>query len=163
MSGEHARPTSVLFRSAPGPKAAPQGAKHGRHTGRGRWLRRRILAYRDIQFLSTHVPGDTGPREERLLLVHGRKVVGQVHYRLCTACGTGVITGVDMEEHLHSTGLGTRALSHLRSRYPSISWRSTLTLRTTRELLRRMGIPTTSADTTCAHADARQDPVRPAG
>ncbi|GGX23238.1 hypothetical protein GCM10010353_42840 [Streptomyces chryseus] len=74
-----------------------------------------------------------------------------------------MITGVDMDDRLRSTGLGTRALSHLRSRYPSITWRSTLTLRTTRELLRRMRIPTTAANTTCAHARARPQSRQPAG
>ncbi|WP_240805653.1 hypothetical protein [Streptomyces sp. A1547] len=129
----------------------------------GRRLRRRILAYRDIEFLSTRIPGDPGPGQECLLLVHGRKVVGQIHYRLCTTCGEGVITGVDIDEHFLSSGLPTRALAHLRSRHPGTTWRSTLTLRTTRNLLRRMRIPITPADIACVHARALPDPLQPTG
>ncbi|MFK0238506.1 hypothetical protein [Streptomyces vinaceus] len=163
MSGDHARPTSGLFRSAP--QTPPHATRHGRREGFGRRLRRRLLAYRDIEFLSTHIPGEPGqapgPGQECLLLVHVRKVVGQIHYRLCTACGEGVITGVDIDEHFLTSGLSTRALSHLRSRHPGTTWRSTLALRTTRDLLRRMRIPTASADTGCAHAPAVPDAMQP--
>ncbi|MGW5848787.1 hypothetical protein ACWFQ8_12690 [Streptomyces sp. NPDC055254] len=153
MSGEHARPTSAPFRSrsAREAEALPQGAKHRRRRGFIRRLRRRLIAYRDIEFLSTRIPGDRGPGEERLLLVHIRRVVGQVHYRTCDMCAEGVITGIDIDEDLHSAGLGTRALSHLRSRYPGIAWRSTQTLRpATRDLLRRTLAPTT--EFACTHA-----------
>ncbi|MFD3697954.1 hypothetical protein ACFWUZ_17645 [Streptomyces sp. NPDC058646] len=159
MSGIHARPTSALFRSAADTETAPAAhrAKHGRRSGFARRLRRRILAYRSIEFCSTHVPGDTaGLEEDCLLLVHVRKVVGQIHYRTCTTCGEGVITGIDIDDHLLSTGIGTRALSHLHSRHPGITWRTTLTLRTTRDLLRRMRIPVDTADIMCAHAGAPQ-------
>ncbi|MEU9256706.1 N-acetyltransferase [Streptomyces sp. NPDC048270] len=74
-------------------------------------------------------------------MVHVRKVVGQIHYRTCTTCGEGVITGIHIDHRLLPTGIGTRALSHLHSRHPGITWRSTLTLRTTPDLLRRMRIP----------------------
>ncbi|THA51470.1 N-acetyltransferase [Streptomyces sp. A1136] len=94
-------------------------------------------------------------------MVHGRKVVGQIHYRICAACAEGVVTGLDLDGHLHSTGIGTRALSHLRSRYPGTTWRSTLTLRTTRDLFRRMRIPAASADVVCAHARAGRDALQP--
>ncbi|MEU9146076.1 hypothetical protein [Streptomyces sp. NPDC048349] len=154
MSGEHARPTSVLFRSAPETKAPLHRARRSRRGGLGRRLRRRLFAYRDVEFLSTHIPGDPGPGEECLLLVHVRRVVGQIHYRACATCGEGTITSIDIDEDLHSTGLGTRAVSHLRSRHPGLTWRSTLTLRTTRDLLRRMRIPTSAALTTCAHTRA---------
>ncbi|GGY90090.1 hypothetical protein [Streptomyces avidinii] len=158
MSGDHARSTSALFRSAPQPGAPPYAARQGRRReGLGRRLRRRIRAYRDIEFLSTHIPGDPSPGQECLLLVHVRKVVGQVHYQICTACGTGVITGVDIDEYFLSSGLGNRALAHLRSRHPGISWRSTLNLRTTRDLLRRMCIPAAPADVTCVHTLAATD------
>lgn len=166
MSGEHARPTSALFRSVADPGAAPHVARHGRRAGFGRRLRGRLRAYRDIAFLSTHIPGDgaeAGAGEECLLLVHGRKVVGQIHYRICAACAEGVVTGLDLDGHLHSTGIGTRALSHLRSRYPGTTWRSTLTRRTTRELLRRMRIPAASADVVCAHAQAMRESLQPTG
>ncbi|MEE1752911.1 hypothetical protein [Streptomyces sp. SP18CS02] len=154
MHGQHARPTSSLF-GRPGqdgaPPPGPGTAKHSRRSkGTGR-LRRRILAYRAIDFLSSRVPGDSGPGEECLLLVHVRKVVGQVHYRICVDCAEAVITGVVIEERFLHTGLGTRALSHLRSRYPDMVWRSTMGLRTTRDLLRRMRIPTTTSEGLCPH------------
>ncbi|WP_234321311.1 hypothetical protein [Streptomyces katrae] len=157
MSEDHARSTSTLFRSAPHPDAPPHAARHRRREGLGRRLRRKIRAYRDIEFLSTRIPGDPSPGQECLLLVHVRKVVGQVHYQICTACGNGVITGVDIDEYFLSSGLGNRALAHLRSRHPGISWRSTLTLRTTRDLLRRMRIPAASADVACVHVPATTD------
>ncbi len=163
MSGEHARPTSVLFRSAPETVPPSHGTRHGRRGGLGKRLRRRILAYRGIEFLSTHIPGDTGPGQECLLLVHVRKVVGQIHYRICATCGEGVITGIDIDERFLSSGLGTRALSHLRSRHPGTAWTSTLSLRTTRDLLRRMLIPAASADVACVHLPATADPVATGG
>ncbi|MFJ6797330.1 hypothetical protein [Streptomyces sp. NPDC091268] len=163
MSGDHARPTSGLFRPPLDPETPPHEARHGRHAGFTQRLRRRIVAYRDIEFLSTRIPGEPGPGPECLLLVHVRKVVGQVHYRLCTTCKEGVITGVDLDERFLTSGLGTRALSHLRSRHQGITWRSTLTLRATRDLLRRMRIPTAAADVPCVHARALQASPRPTG
>ncbi|MEW2136597.1 hypothetical protein AB0892_08335 [Streptomyces sp. NPDC005409] len=165
MSGDHARPTSALFRATPSPahEAPPRAARHGRREGFARWLRRRILAYRDIEFLSTRIPGEPGPGQECLLLVHVRKVVGQVHYRLCTSCAEGVITGVDIDAQFLASGLPTRALSHLRSRHPGITWRSTLTGRTTRDLLRRMRIPSTSVGSACVHAPAVPEALQSTG
>ncbi|MFC9005678.1 GNAT family N-acetyltransferase [Streptomyces microflavus] len=118
-------------------------------------LRRRLLAYRSIEFLSSRIPGGPGPDAECLLLVHMRKVVGQVSYRLCDHCDQGVITDVALEERFRSAGLGTRALSHLRSRHPGVRWRSTLNLRATRDLLRRMSIPATVTAGLCPHLGDR--------
>ncbi|WP_234323832.1 GNAT family N-acetyltransferase [Streptomyces sp. NRRL F-2580] len=98
---------------------------------------------------------------ECLLLVHIRKVVGQVHYRICPECAEGVITGVALEERFRDTGLGTRALSHLSSRHPGVSWRSTLNLRATRDLLRRMRVPTTSTAGLCPHTRQPLSPTVP--
>ncbi|MFD3975273.1 GNAT family N-acetyltransferase [Streptomyces cyaneofuscatus] len=126
----------------------PRHSRRGRPLGR---LRRRLLVYRSIEFLSSRVPGGTRPDEECLLLVHIRKVVGQVRYRLCDHCEQGVITDVTLEERFRGTGLGTRALAHLRSCHPGVSWRSTLNLRATRELLRRMSIPATGSARLCPH------------
>ncbi len=155
MHGVHARPvsSSLIAKISTAETLPPghDGAKHshrGRRTGR---LRRRLLAYRAIDFLSTHIPDDLGPGDECLLLVHIRQVVGQVRYRICTDCAQGVITAVVIDERFHSTGLGTRALSHLRSRHPGLTWRSTLSKRTTRDLLRRMRIPKTTSATPCHH------------
>ncbi|MFI5721488.1 hypothetical protein [Streptomyces cyaneofuscatus] len=115
-------------------------------------LWRRLLVYRSIEFLPSRVPGGTRPDEACLLLVHIRKVVGQVRYQLCDRCDQGVITDVALEERFRSTGLGIRALSHLRSRHPGVRWRSTLKLRATRDLLRRMSIPATGAAGSCPHS-----------
>ncbi|GAA2621336.1 MULTISPECIES: hypothetical protein [Streptomyces] len=120
-------------------------------TGR---LRRRLLAYREVEFLSTRIPGDPGAGEECLLLVHVRTIVGRVHYRMCPDCARAVITGIVIEERFLAAGLGTRALSHLRSRHPGITWGSTLSLRATRDLLRRMRIPAMSAVPVCSHMPA---------
>lgn len=163
MSGIHARPASTLFRSAPGVTAVPaaHGAEPWRRGGFVRRLRREIHAYRDIEFYSTRIPGNrAGVEEDCLLLVHVRKVVGQIHYRTCTTCGEGVITGIDIDDQLLPTGIGTRALSHLHARHPGITWRSTLTLRTTRDLLRRMHIPVGTAGAGCTHARSQAAAVQ---
>ncbi|MEU8843807.1 hypothetical protein AB0D97_32580 [Streptomyces roseus] len=123
-------------------------------------MRRGILAYRAVDFLSTHLPDTSGPGEECLLLVHVRQIVGQIHYRLCTHCAQGVITTIVIDERFHSTGLATRALSHLRPRHPGLAWRSTLRKRTTRELLLRMRIPAATSAAPCHHA--HQAPTHPA-
>ncbi|MFI8233945.1 GNAT family N-acetyltransferase [Streptomyces sp. NPDC085900] len=167
MHGLHARPTSngLIGQASTADTSPPghDGAKHSRGWSPGR-LRRRVLAYRAIHFLSTHIPDDPGPGEECLLLVHTRQVVGQVRYRICTDCAQGVITAVVIDERFRSTGLGTRALSHLRSRHPGLTWRSTLHKRATRDLLRRMRIPTTTSATPCPHAhQTLSGPVGPAG
>ncbi|MFE5521493.1 hypothetical protein ACFQ9Q_27785 [Streptomyces virginiae] len=144
MHGQHARPTSDPFGPAPAARTPPSGRAGAEHSRRNRIsgrLRRRILTYRGIEFLPAHVPDPTGPGEECLLLVHIRKVVGQLRYRICPDCARGVITAVVIDERFHSAGLGTRALSYLRSRHPTTAWRSTATRRTARDLLRRMRIP----------------------
>lgn len=95
-----------------------------------------------------------GAEEECLLLVHIRKVVGRVTYRACDECAEGVITGVVIDEPFRDCGLGTRALSHLRSRHPGVAWRTTLETRLTRGLLRRMRIPRTAEEGSCSHLRA---------
>ncbi|MFH8800878.1 hypothetical protein ACH4F6_14950 [Streptomyces sp. NPDC017936] len=115
---------------------------------RGRW-RRRLLAYRAVELLQSPVPGTAG--EECLLLVHIRKVVGQVFYRACDECAEGVITDVVIDGPFRDSGLGTRALSHLRSRYPGVTWRATDDHRLARDLLHRMRIPHAAGDGNCSH------------
>ncbi len=152
MHGQHARPASNPFGPAPAVQTSPPGRAGARHSRRisGR-LRRRILAYRAIEFLSAHIPDTSGPGEECLLLVHIRQVVGQVRYRICPDCARGVIIAVVIDERFQSAGLGTRALSHLRSRHPTTAWRSTVTRRPARDLLRRMRIPAITSGTSCDH------------
>ncbi|MFD0141479.1 MULTISPECIES: hypothetical protein [unclassified Streptomyces] len=165
MYGQHARPTSSsLFGPASASEASAPGHTGAKYSRRSRLtgrLRRRILVYRAIDFLSTHIPDTSGPGEECLLLVHIRQVVGRVEYRICTDCAQGVITAVVIDERFHNTGLGTRALSHLRSRHPGLAWRSTLRKRTTRDLLRRMRIPTTTSAAPCPHAHQTPSYSRP--
>ncbi|MFD5814082.1 hypothetical protein [Streptomyces sp. NPDC127038] len=153
MHGQHARPaSSSVFGLATEAQTSPSCRSGTNHSHRSRIsgrVRRRLLAYRAIDFLSTHIPDSAGPGEECLLLVHIRQVVGQVHYRLCLDCAQGVITAVVIDQRFYSTGLSTRALSHLRSRHPGLAWRSTLRKRATRALLRRMRIPTSAVP--CPH------------
>ncbi|WP_254401558.1 N-acetyltransferase [Streptomyces sp. AC555_RSS877] len=92
-----------------------------------------------------------GAGEECLLLVHIRKVVGRVTYRACEECAKGVITGVVLDEPFRDCGLGTRALSHLRSQYPGVTWSTTLDKRLTRDLLHRMRIPKAAGGGNCSH------------
>ncbi|MFD7703669.1 N-acetyltransferase [Streptomyces caelestis] len=99
--------------------------------------------------LQSPSPGAAG--EECLLLVHIRRVVGQVTYRTCGECAKGVITDVVIDGSFRDSGLGTRALSHLRSRYPGVTWRATDGHRLTRDLLHRMRIPRAAADDHCSH------------
>ncbi|MGW6851406.1 hypothetical protein ACWGCK_21985 [Streptomyces virginiae] len=154
MHGQHARPASNPFGPAPAARTPPSGRAGAKYFRRNRIsgrLRRRVLAYRGIEFLSAHVPDPTGPGEECLLLVHIRKVVGQVRYRICPDCAGGVVTAVVIDERLHSAGLDTRALSHLRSRHPTAARRSRATRRTARDLLRRMRFPVVTSGRSCDH------------
>ncbi|MFE7774912.1 hypothetical protein ACFU5O_13595 [Streptomyces sp. NPDC057445] len=128
-----------------------------RRSGRLRGRRhRRILAHRSIEFVQSPAPGRE--RSQCLLLVHIRKVVGQVGYQVCDRCAEGVITEVVIEEPFHDSGLGTRALSHLRARYPGVAWRSTLERRRTRDLLRRMRVPVATSGPVCSHAEPAAAP-----
>lgn len=171
MHGQLARPTSsgLIGQACTAETSSPghDGAKHSRRGRRAGRLRRRVLVYRAIDFVSTHIPDDPGPGDQCLLLVHTRQVVGQVRYRICTACAQGVITAVIIDERFHSTGLGTRALSHLRSRHPGLAWRSTVHKRSTRHLLRRMRIPPAISATPCTHDHRRlsapADPILASG
>ncbi|MFE6709743.1 hypothetical protein [Streptomyces sp. NPDC057695] len=143
--------------------SAGTGAKHSRRGRLTSRLRRRILAYRAIDFLSPHIPDSPGPGEECLLLVHVRQVVGEVEYRVCHPCSQGIITAVVIHDRFRSSGLGTRALSHLRSRHPGLTWSSTLRQRGTRDLLRRMRIPALTQAARCPHVGRSLLDESPAG
>ncbi|WP_329192496.1 MULTISPECIES: hypothetical protein [unclassified Streptomyces] len=153
MPGEHARPTSTLFRSAPASRGVlpAHGGRHSRRASFAARLRRKLLAYREIEFLSPGGRRSPATGEECLLLVHVRKVVGEIRYRICSTCAESVITSVDIEERFRAAGLGIRALCHLRSRHPGTTWRSTPRLRGTSDLLRRMRIPVATAEVPCPH------------
>lgn len=136
-----------------GPRSdTPPLSAEGRHrrTGRrrGRW-HRRLLAYRSVEFMPSSSPD--GPGAECLLLVHTRRVIGRVTYRACDLCAQGMITDVVLDEPFRDCGLGTRALSHLRSLHPDVTWRTTLDARLTRDLLHRMRIPRSAAVGSCSH------------
>ncbi|MCT9011502.1 N-acetyltransferase [Streptomyces rhizosphaerihabitans] len=72
-------------------------------------------------------------------------------YRACDRCAEGVITDVVLDEPFRDCGLSTSALSHLRSLYPDVTWRTTLDTRLTRTLLRRMRVSKTTAGGSCSH------------
>ncbi|MFF4587595.1 hypothetical protein [Streptomyces sp. NPDC001388] len=154
MSDAHGRPG---LRSAASLRRAER--RHWRTGRRGGRRHRRLLAYRDVELLPSSSPEGAG--EECLLLVHIRKVVGRVTYRACDECAEGVITEVVLDEPFRDCGLGTRALSHLRSRYPGVTWRTTLETRFTRDLLRRMRIRRAPVHGTCSHV--RSTPLAAAG
>ncbi|WP_190329513.1 hypothetical protein [Streptomyces venezuelae] len=144
-------PTS-LARVLPG-----QGpARHTRARRRRGRLHRRLLAHRDVRIV--HSPGPAA-RTDTLLLVHTRRVVGQLTYEVCEQCASGVITEVYVASPLQDSGLGTRAISHLRACYPGVAWRSRLTKRMTRDLAHRVRLPHTEADRTCGHGTSSRTPA----
>ncbi|MFI0259647.1 hypothetical protein ACH4OW_11525 [Streptomyces sp. NPDC017056] len=128
--------------------------RRGRHRrpGRrkGRW-HRRLMAYRDVELVHSPAPSPAGA--ECLLLVHIRRVVGQVTYQVCGRCECGVILQAEVCGPLHGSGLRTRALSHLRSSYPDLAWRSALPRRQARDLTHRLSIPDATRRTPCPHLD----------
>jgi hypothetical protein len=69
----------------------------------------------------------------------------------CEECAEGVITDVVLDEPFRDCGLGTRALSHLRSQHPGVTWHTTLEKRLTRDLPHWMRIPKTAVGGTCSH------------
>ncbi|MFE5243461.1 hypothetical protein ACFRBN_25230 [Streptomyces sp. NPDC056627] len=160
MLGSHARPVTYPLhsRSLPAPGAARTPAHHGRE-GRhrlpghpkGAW-HRRVLAYRQIELVQS---SGRSADDRCLLLVLVRKVVGHVEFRLCDSCSEGLITEVSIEKRFHRSGLGTRALSHLRARYPGVVWRTTLDRRVTRDLMRRMRVLRQAEGTRCSHGGDR--------
>ncbi|MEU5900089.1 MULTISPECIES: hypothetical protein [Streptomyces] len=131
-------------------------ARHARARRRRGRLHRRLLAYRDVRIV--HSPGPAA-RTDTLLLVHTRRVVGQLTYEVCEQCASGVITDVYVASPLQDSGLGTRAISHLRACYPDVAWRSRLTKRMTRDLAHRMRLPHTEATRTCGHSTSGRAPA----
>ncbi|MFD6432577.1 hypothetical protein [Streptomyces venezuelae] len=124
-------------------------ARHARsHRRRGR-LRRRLLAYRHIEIL--HSPA-LEARADSLLLVHSRRIVGHLTYRMCKRCASGVIVEIHVDAALQDSGLGTRAVSHLRTCYPDVKWRSCLAQRMTRDLAHRMRLPQSQTGQPCSHS-----------
>ncbi len=107
------------------------------------------MVYRDIELVQPTAPGETAV--QCLLMVHFRKVVGQVTFEVCRSCGQGLITGLDVAHQFHRSGLGSRALSHLRTRYPGYAWRTTLERRLTRDLMHRMRVFAATGKRRCAH------------
>ncbi len=109
-----------------------------------------MFAYRDVVIF--HSPHPTSKQAQSLLLVYIRRVVGEVAYEVCELCASGVITQVHVATPLQDSGLGTRAVAHLRACYPDVTWRSCLTQRMTRDLAHRMRLPNErSAALACPH------------
>ncbi|MFD3700338.1 hypothetical protein ACFWUZ_30135 [Streptomyces sp. NPDC058646] len=157
MSEVLSRPKNPFTRPAHSPADPSFEARRGRRAGFRARLQRRIRAQRDIDILSPYVPGAGDVTEECLLLVHVRKVVGQISYRTCTACAEGVITAVDIDEPYHSSRprLNTRVLSHLRFRHPHLTWHDTTAGHSTRNLLHRLSrvtpTPAPTPSSRCLH------------
>ncbi|MFE4214142.1 hypothetical protein [Streptomyces sp. NPDC056844] len=159
MQGSHAQPKPDMPHGAP--LRGPDTVEHPAHRGgggrhrllghrKGDW-HRRLLAYSEVELV--HPDGQGAGDAQCLLLVHVRKVVGHVDFRLCASCAEAVITEVLIEKQFHRSGLGTRALSHLRARYPGVVWRTTLDRRGTRDLMRRMRVPRQAESNRCCHAN----------
>ncbi|MFG2494975.1 hypothetical protein ACGFSD_28545 [Streptomyces caniferus] len=102
-----------------------------------------------------HSPAPASEQAQSLLLVYIRRVVGEVTYEVCEHCASGVITQVHVAAPLQDSGLGTRAVSHLRACYPDVSWRSCLAQRMTRDLAHRMRLPNVRAGQSCPHLPHR--------
>ncbi|MFG3118006.1 N-acetyltransferase [Streptomyces sp. NPDC048197] len=98
-----------------------------------------------------HSPHPTRKQAQSLLLVYIRRVVGEVTYEVCELCASGLITQVRVASPLQDSGLGTRAVAHLRARYPDVTWRSCLTQRMTRDLAHRMRLPNDRTALSCPH------------
>lgn len=145
-----AAPTS-LARALPGRPAS----RHARARRRRGKLHRRLLAYRDVQIVHSPAPAATA---DSLLLVYTRRIVGQLTYEVCEECGSGVITEMYVASPLQDSGLGMRAVAHLRACYPDVAWRSRLTRRATRGLVHRMRLPHTETAGTCAHKEIGGQP-----
>ncbi|MBM7168664.1 N-acetyltransferase [Streptomyces sp. G44] len=73
--------------------------------------------------------------------MYGRRIVGRLDYEVCEECASGVVTHAQVSGPLQDSGLGTRAVSHLRAYYPDVAWHSRLTRRLARDLARRMRLP----------------------
>lgn len=123
--------------------------RHIRPRRRRGKLHRRVLAYRDVEIF--HSPAATSEWAQSLLLVYIRRVVGEVTYEVCEICANGVITQVHVATPLQDSGLGTRAVAHLRACYPDVTWRSCLTQRMTRDLAHRMRLPNNRSGLSCPH------------
>ncbi|MFI0240585.1 hypothetical protein [Streptomyces sp. NPDC016845] len=145
-----AAPTS-LARALPGRTAS----RHARARRRRGKLHRRLLAYRDVRIVHSPAPAASA---DSLLLVYTRRIVGRLTYEVCEECASGVITEMYVASPLQDSGLGMRAVAHLRACYPDVAWRSRLTRRTTRDLVHRMRLPYTETARTCAHKEAGQAP-----
>ncbi|WP_372350916.1 N-acetyltransferase [Streptomyces sp. KL116D] len=95
-----------------------------------------------------------------MLLVYTRRIVGQITYEVCESCASGVITELWVTSPLQDSGLGTRAVAHLRACFPGVTWRSGLEQRLPRDLAHRMRLPDARSGQACAHRTAdRRDPA----
>ncbi|WP_405637948.1 hypothetical protein OG543_25995 [Streptomyces sp. NBC_01178] len=89
---------------------------------RRRWARTRRRARTLAALEWASCPPRDGADEHRLLLVHHRKVVGEVSYRLCTRCPAGQWTTTRLATPLPERPVARRVLSHLRFRHPDRTW-----------------------------------------
>ncbi|MFI1190387.1 hypothetical protein [Streptomyces californicus] len=128
-------PAPPLFSRSggPSPQPRPDGLRSGAGPGpaatrrrpgalRRRWARTRQRArtLAALEWTSCALPDGTG--EHQLLLVHHRKVVGEISYRLCAHCPAGQLTTTRIGTPLPERSLARRVLSHLRFRHPDRTW-----------------------------------------
>lgn len=126
-----------------------KSARHRRRGHRKGGWHRRVLAYRSVDLVRSVAP--EGGAVQCVLLVHIRKVVGRVTFEVCPRCSRGLITDLVVESRFQRSGLGWRALSHVRTCYPGFAWGTTLERRSTRGMLRRMRVLRAEKDPRCAH------------
>ena len=158
MQGSYAQPRTDTPHGAPlrGSDAVEHPAHHGgggRHRllghRKGDW-RRRLLAYSEVELVH---PGGRTPVTRSVCSWSTCARWWATWTSACASCAEAVITDVLIEKQFHRSGLGTRALSHLRARYPGVVWRTTLDRRGTRDLMRRMRVPRQAEGKRCSHAN----------
>lgn len=145
------------------PQSCPDGRRSEARSGRAaprrrpgalrrRWARTRQGArtLAALEWTSCALPDGTG--EHQLLLVHHRKVVGEISYRLCAHCPAGQLTTTRIGTPLPERSVARRVLAHLRFRHPDRTWLpSTISARTRRNRRARAAGPGICP----GHADAR--------
>ncbi|QOV33978.1 N-acetyltransferase [Streptomyces ferrugineus] len=83
-------------------------------------------------------PVRPGGPAEIVLLEPGRREVGRLRYRVCTACRTGRVLDIGIDESWQGQGLGREALHILLTLHPHHRWTTTTQSRQGRYFFRAM-------------------------